>query len=118
MQPEKQEAPRLVTEFGINVFLHPANNLLVEVSMIALQCSLESYTGLAVSTAICSRFLQPEKQHDSNLVMVLGMVMDVRLRQFSKQLYPKYVTELGTAMAVRLLQPLYLLLVDYQYYTL
>lgn len=62
LQPEKQEAPRLVTEFGINVFLHPANNLLVEVSMIALQFSLESYTGLAVSTVICSRLLQPAKQ--------------------------------------------------------
>ena len=47
-----------------------------------------------------------------------GIVMDVKLKQPEKQPFPKLVTELGMVMEVKLLQPQYLLLVDYQYYTL
>ena len=43
------------------------------------------------------------------------MVMEVKLLQSAKHASPKLVTELGMVMAVKL--P-YLLLVDYQYYTL
>ena len=62
LQSSKQEIPKLVTELGIWLFLHPATNSLVEVRIIALQSSLESYTGLAASTTMRSRLLQPEKQ--------------------------------------------------------
>ena len=44
--------------------------------------------------------------------------MEVKLLQFSKQQSPKLVTELGMVMEVKPLQSEYLLLVDYQYYTL
>ena len=44
--------------------------------------------------------------------------MEVKLLQFSKQQSPKLVTELGMVMEVKLMQSAYLLLVDYQYYTL
>ena len=44
--------------------------------------------------------------------------MEVKLLQNSKHLSPKLVTELGMVMEVKQLQPVYLLLVDYQYYTL
>lgn len=41
-QPEKAPPPMLVTLLGIVVFLHPNINVLVEVSIIALQLSRES----------------------------------------------------------------------------
>ena len=44
--------------------------------------------------------------------------MDVREEQTAKQYSPKLVTEDGILMDVREEQPQYLLLVDYQYYTL
>ena len=64
------------------------------------------------------KLLQPEKQPHPKLVTELGMVMAVKLLQFSKHAFPKLVTELGMVMEVKLLQSRYLLLVDYQYYTL
>ena len=42
VQVLKQDDPQLVTEFGIVVFLQPATIVFVEVSIIALQFSLES----------------------------------------------------------------------------
>ena len=42
LHPENAEAPIEVTEFGMMVFLHPAINVLLEVSMIALQLFRES----------------------------------------------------------------------------
>ena len=42
MQSPKQEPPKLVTELGIVVFLQPAIIVFEEVSIIALQFSLES----------------------------------------------------------------------------
>ena len=42
MQPSKQSLPKLVTELGIVVFLQPAIIVFEEVSIIALQFSLES----------------------------------------------------------------------------
>ena len=46
------------------------------------------------------------------------MVMEVKLLHHEKQALPKLVTKLGMVMEVKLLQKEYLLLVDYQYYTL
>ena len=42
VQPEKQRSPKLVTELGIVVFLQPAIIVFEEVTIIALQFSLES----------------------------------------------------------------------------
>ena len=103
-QPEKQSPPKLVTELGILLFLHPTTNSLVEVRIIALQLSLESYTGLAASTTIRSRPLQPSKHQSPKLVTELGMVMEVNLLQYEKHFSPKLITELGMVMEVKLLQ--------------
>ena len=46
------------------------------------------------------------------------MSMDVREVQSLKHPSPKLVTEVGMSMDVREVQTTYLLLVDYQYYTL
>ena len=64
------------------------------------------------------KLLQARKQPSPKLVTELEMVMEVKLQQPEKQPSPKLVTELGMVMAVKLLHMLYLLLVDYQYYTL
>ena len=77
-QNSKARSPILVTEFGIVVFLHPAINLLVFVSIIALQLSLLSYFVFPFST-----------------------VIEVRSGQFSKALFPILATELGMVMEVR-----------------
>ena len=42
VQPEKHRSPKLVTELGIVVFLQPEIIVFEEVSIIALQFSLES----------------------------------------------------------------------------
>ena len=61
---------------------------------------------------------QQEKHEIPILVTELGMVMEVKPVQPRKQSYPKLVTELGIVMEVKPVQLMYLLLVDYQYYTL
>ena len=64
------------------------------------------------------KLLQPEKQYRLNEVTDEGMVIVVKSQQLMKQNSPKDVTEEGMVIEVKLLQPEYLLLVDYQYYTL
>ena len=58
----------------------------------------------------------PPKQ--PRLVTELGMVMEVKPEHPPKQDAPRLVTELGMVMEVKPEQRAYLLLVDYQYYTL
>ena len=62
--------------------------------------------------------LQPEKQDVPKEVTEEGMVIEVKPLQPEKHQSPKEVTEEGMVMEVKPLQPSYLLLVDYQYYTL
>ncbi len=62
--------------------------------------------------------LQPEKQASPNEVKDEGMVIEVKPLQAKKQYSPNDVTEEGMVIEVKPLQSLYLLLVDYQYYTL
>ncbi len=63
------------------------------------------------------KLLQPKKHLFPNLVTDDGMVTEVKPLQPLKQLSPKLVTDDGMVIEVKLLQPEYLLLVDYQYYT-
>ena len=51
-QPEKAEEPMLVTLLGMVVFWQPVINILLSLSMIALQLSLESYLELLGATTI------------------------------------------------------------------
>ena len=52
------------------------------------------------------------------LVTEFGIVIDVKLLQPWKATSPILVTEFGMVIDVKPEQPEYLLLVDYQYYTL
>ena len=54
------------------------------------------------------KLLQPQKQLFPKLVTELGMVMEVKLQQPEKQPSPKLVTELGMVMEVKPLQSQYL----------
>ena len=64
------------------------------------------------------KLLQPEKAQPPILVTEFGMVTDVKPLQPEKASHPILVTEFGMVTDVKPLQPEYLLLVDYQYYTL
>ena len=58
------------------------------------------------------------KQFSPNEVTDEGIMIDVKLLQPEKQYSPNEVTDEGILIDVKLLQVWYLLLVDYQYYTL
>ena len=58
-QPPKAPSPIEVTLSGIIVLAQPTIRVLVEVSIIALQSSLESYTGFPSSTMIEFKDVQP-----------------------------------------------------------
>ena len=62
--------------------------------------------------------LQPQKHHFPNEGTDEGIVMEVKPLQPVKQCPPNDVTDEGIVMEVKPLQYMYLLLVDYQYYTL
>ena len=64
------------------------------------------------------KLLQPEKTEPPILVTELVIVTDVKLLHHEKAYSPILVTEFGIVTDVKLRQPEYLLLVDYQYYTL
>ena len=71
----------LDTLLGMTVFLHPNNNVLDDVSMMALQLFRESYWEFVDSIMMDFKLEQPMKAFFSILVTLLGMVMDVRLEQ-------------------------------------
>ena len=58
------------------------------------------------------------KQYDPNDVTEEGILMEVKPLQFEKQYSSTEVIESGISIKVKPLQSEYLLLVDYQYYTL
>ena len=67
---------------------------------------------------ILPRLTQSRKQELPNEVTDEGIVMEVKLLQPRKQISPNEVTDEGIVIEVKPLQVGYLLLVDYQYYTL
>ena len=82
----------------------PTTNVLVAVSIIALQPPLLSYTGLSESTEIDVSPLQSKKALVPMEVTELGIVMDVSPLQWLKALKPMEVTELGIETEVSPLQ--------------
>ena len=68
LQPANAVLPILVTLSGISVFLHPKIKVLVSVSIIALQFSLESYFVLLLPTTIFSNESQPV-----NMLLILKL---------------------------------------------
>ena len=67
---------------------------------------------------MCSRLAQPSKQYSPNNVTVEGTFIVLRLVQFLKHSPGKSLTNDLLLTVVKLIQLEYLLLVDYQYYTL
>ena len=84
-----------VTEFGITVFLHPKSNVLVSVSIMALQSFLLSYFIFPSSTFIEVRAGQELKALAPIKVTELGIVIEVRFERPSNAHAPISVTELG-----------------------
>lgn len=74
--PSKALFSMLVTLSGMTVFLHPTINLLVEVSMMALQLFRESYVVFPLSTAMDSSPSQPANAPSPMLVTLLGILMN------------------------------------------
>ena len=75
---ENAEFQIAVTELGINEFMQPVKNLLVAVSIIALQPSRESYFGLPSSTVILVSQLQPINAPSPIFVTVFGITRLVK----------------------------------------
>ena len=73
--------PIIVVSWGMTVFLPPTINVLLAVSMIALQLFLLSYTGLSELTVISERLLQELNALTSILVTLAGMIILSRLVQ-------------------------------------
>ena len=84
LQLRNASTPMLVIELGMIVLLHPKTNALLDVSMIALQLSRESYFELPLSTRIDVRLVQLLKAVLLISVTELGIVILVRLLQLSK----------------------------------
>ena len=99
-QPPKAPEPMEVTLDGIVVFWHPKISSLVDVFIIALQLSLESYTSLFASTFIFVTPLQPPKAPEPMEVTLDGIVMLVSPVQLSKAPEPMEVTLEGMEMLV------------------
>lgn len=95
--PANATSPMLVTVLGMTVLRQPEINVLVAVSMIALQLSLLSYTGLPLSTVMFRRNEQELKTPVPMLVTELGMVM-VSMPIWLKALFPMLVKEFGRTM--------------------
>jgi len=62
---------------GISVFLHPAINVFVAVSIIALQLLLLSYCIFKVSTTILAKLEQSPKAYSPIAVTLSGIVIPV-----------------------------------------
>ena len=102
-QPRNANSPMLVTLLGITEFLHPETKVLVSVSMMALQLSRLSYTGLP-----CSMFMLVRFGHASKAVFLMyvteeGMVMLV-MPELLKAKFSMLSTAFGIAMSVRFVQ--------------
>lgn len=97
-QYSKASSPIEVTELGMVVFLQPTINLFVDVLIIALQLSRESYVSLFLSTTNEVSPEHPEKAQQPMEMTELGMVMEVNPEQHSKACSPMEMTELGIVM--------------------
>ena len=64
------------------------------------------------------KLLQYAKQASPNEIIDEGSVMEVKLLQYPKHDHPRNFIDEGSVIEVKLIQKKYLLLVDYQYYTL
>ena len=80
-QASKARSPIEVTVLGMTVHLQPTINVLVEVSMMALQPSRESNFGLPLSTVMPDRPRLLKKASSTIVTTVLGKVTLNGLKQ-------------------------------------
>ena len=92
VQPLKAESPIEVTPSGIIVVAQPAIKVLVEVSIIALQSSLESYTVFPSFTMIDLKDLQYKKANPPIEVTLSGITIELKDEQPLKAQPPIEVT--------------------------
>ena len=95
----------VVMVFGITVFLHPWTNVLVLVSMMALQLPFELKTGLSWSTTILDTLEVPPKAKFPMETTDFGMVIEVKLLHPLNAPNSKVVT-FGKVALVRDLHPM------------
>ena len=100
-QPKKAFSPMEVTLLGMIVFLHPAINILLSFSIIALQFSRESYFVFPDATLIEDKLLHEPKALLPMEVTLFGIAMLVRPEQPSKASKPMVITLLGIVMLVK-----------------
>ena len=81
LQRENAADPMLVTLSGIIVVEQPNTKVLLLVSIIALHPSRESYIVFPSVTMIEVRELQHEKAASPMLVVLMGIVSEIRLLQ-------------------------------------
>ena len=94
-----------MTVFGIIVLLQPTNNVLLLVSIMALQLLRESYLVFPLLTIIVSRLLHPLRMFIPMDVTLLGMVIEVNSVQSAKAM-PLIISMLfEITMEVKPLQP-------------
>ena len=75
VHPENASLSMLAIPLGIIVEAQPMTNLLVSLSIIALQLLRESYTGLSSTTTILFNDAQPVNARQEILVRLLGITM-------------------------------------------
>ena len=97
-------SPMVVTLLGITVSPLPLINLFFAVSIMPLQLSRESYTGLPCSTTM-ARFAMVDKALGMIEVTLAGMVIALRLVQEPKATSSIAVTVLGMLTPVKPEQP-------------
>lgn len=95
-----------VTELGIVVLLRPPTNLFVDVSIIALQLSRESYLTLFLSTTTEESPEQPMKVLSPMEVAEFGITTEVSPEQPEKALLGIIVTLSPIVNSLRFVQPL------------
>ena len=99
VQYEKAHSPIEVTLSGIIVEAQPKINLLVEVSIIALQLFLESYIVFPSSTLIVVKDVQPEKALFPIEVTLSGITIEHKDVQPQKAAQLILVTLSGITMS-------------------
>ena len=80
-QLEKASSPMLWMLWGIIVLWQPTINLLVDVSIIALQLSRESYTLFELSITIDFKLMQFDNIYSSMLPTALPIIIDCKFVQ-------------------------------------
>ena len=105
LQPLKASSPIEVTLSGIIVVAQPVIKVLVEVSIIALQSSLESYKVFPSFTMIDLKERQPEKASLPIEVTLSGITIELNEGQLEKADLPIEVTPFPIVTKLKDVQP-------------